>query len=47
LPLCSNECLRRGVVAFSPDQGMNTNLLHGGGIGVVGLAPEAVQIGIG
>ncbi|KAL5074767.1 hypothetical protein RYX36_013751 [Vicia faba] len=45
MPLTSNQALRGGIMGLSPDQGMNANLVQGGGIGMVGLAPGAVQIG--
>ncbi|CAJ2640977.1 unnamed protein product [Trifolium pratense] len=47
MPLTSNQGMRGGIVGLSPDQGMNGNLVQGGGIGMVGLAPGAVQIGAG
>ncbi|XP_058786191.1 bZIP transcription factor 46-like [Vicia villosa] len=45
MPLSNNQALRGGIMGLSPDQGMNANLVQGGGIGMVGLAPGAVQIG--
>lgn len=47
MPLSSNQGMRGGIVGLSPDQGMNGNLVQSGGIGMVGLAPGAVQIGTG
>lgn len=45
MPLSNNQGMRGGIVGLSPDQGLNGNLVQGGGIGMVGLAPGAVQIG--
>ncbi|KAJ1397385.1 Basic-leucine zipper domain [Sesbania bispinosa] len=48
MPLTSNQGIRSGIVGLSAaDQGLNANLVQGGGIGMVGLAPGPVQLASG
>nr|ABG90380.1 bZIP transcription factor [Caragana korshinskii] len=44
MPLSSNQGMRGGMVGLAPDQGLNANLVQGGGIGMVGMPPGTVQL---
>ncbi|XP_061343227.1 bZIP transcription factor 46-like [Gastrolobium bilobum] len=47
MPLTSNQGMRGGLVGLGVDQGLNGNLVQGGGIGMVGLAPGTVHVATG
>lgn len=47
MPLASNQGMRGGMVGLATDQGLNGNLVQGGGIGMVGLPHGTVQLATG